>query len=229
LYHLLPGLVPLGCMLVLSSVMESRGLPAVLGFYLGAVLGVVPVQMGILWYQGWRRNGRLSLEGIVPPRKSVPAGRMVLLVIGLFLWSTLVFGFLGKWLNGLLLPAFGWMPATLRLISDDVSAFPRTIALATWSLGLVGVAWLAPYVEELYFRGFLLPRMPLSPVWAPAANAILFSAYHFWSPWQVLTRSLSVVPLAYAVQRNRSLWISVWTHCLLNTASMIAPLLLLLK
>jgi len=154
---------------------------------------------------------------------------MLLLVLSLFVWAVLVFALLGKWLNGALLPAFEWMPSTLRFVSDDVSAFPRGVALATWALGLVGVAWLAPFVEELYFRGFLLPRMPISPTWSPVANALLFSAYHFWSPWQVLTRTVAVAPLSYAVQKNRSIWVSVFTHCLLNTATMIAPVILLLK
>jgi membrane protease YdiL (CAAX protease family) len=185
--------------------------------------------MGILWYLGWKRNGRLSLQGVVLLRQRVPAGRMLLLVISLFVWATLVFLFLGKWLTGALLPAFEWMPSTLRFMTDDVSAFPRGVALATWTLGLVGAAWLAPFVEELYFRGFLLPRMPVSPTWSPVANAILFSAYHFWSPWQILTRTVAVAPMNFAVLKNRSIWVSVFTHCLLNTATTIGPLVLILN
>lgn len=228
-YHLLPGLAPLVCTLVLTPVMQAQGLPVAMALYLGAVLGVLPVQMGILWYLGWKRNGRLSLQGVVLLRERVPAGRMALVVFGLFVWATLVFGLLGKWLNGALLPAFQWMPATLRLLSDDFSAFPLGVALTAWGIGLVGCAWLAPFVEELYFRGFLLPRMPVSPTWSPVANAVLFSAYHFWSPWQILTRIVAIAPMNYAVQKNRSIWVSVFTHCLLNTATMIAPLLFILR
>lgn len=228
-YHLLPGLAPLAIMLVLAPIMEASGLPPLMGLYLGAVLGVVPVQLGILGYLGWKRNGRLSLEGVVLFRQRVSAGRMLILVASLFVWVILAYGLLGTWLNGALMSAFEWMPSSLRLVNDDLSAFPRGIALGTWALGLTGAAWLAPLVEELYFRGFLLPRMPGSPNWAAAANAFLFSAYHFWSPWQVLIRTVSIAPMNYVVQKNRSIWISVVTHCLLNTAMMIAPLVLILQ
>jgi membrane protease YdiL (CAAX protease family) len=227
--HLLPGLAPLACMLALAPAMAARGWPLAMGFYLGAFLGVLPVQLVILYYLGWRRNGRLSLLGVLCLRERVPAGRMLLLVLGLFLWATLIFMLLGTQLDGLLRPAFAWMPESLRLLSDDFSGFPLGVGLVTWAAGLVGTAWLAPLVEELYFRGFLLPRMPVAPGWAPLLNAVLFSAYHFWSPWQVLSRILMIAPMNYAVQRNRSLWVSVLTHCVLNTATMIAPLILLLK
>jgi membrane protease YdiL (CAAX protease family) len=45
----------------------------------------------------------------------------------------------------------------------------------------------------------------------------------------MLSRILMVAPMNYAVQKNRSLWVSVATHCVLNTATMIAPLVMLLK
>ena len=49
-----------------------------------------------------------------------------------------------------------------------------------------------PIVEELYFRGYLLPRMEWMGRWAPLVNVSLFSLYHFWSPWQILGRILGL-------------------------------------
>jgi hypothetical protein len=45
--------------------------------------------------------------------------------------------------------------------------------------GLVG-----PITEELYFRGFLLPRIDRYGIWAPVLNTFLFSIYHVWTPWR---------------------------------------------
>jgi membrane protease YdiL (CAAX protease family) len=216
-------------MLAVAPIMEPLGLPMALALYLGAFLGVLPVQLGILYYLGWRRNGRLSLKGVVLLRQRVSAGKMLLLVLGTLVWAALVFALLGSRLDGLLRPAFAWMPSFLRTASEDFSAFPRTVALVTWAVGVVGTAWLAPFVEELYFRGFLLPRMPVSSTSAALVHAALFSLYHFWSPWQVLTRIVAVTPMTYAVQKSRSIWVSVFTHLLLNTVAMSASLASILQ
>jgi membrane protease YdiL (CAAX protease family) len=82
-------------------------------------------------------------------------------------------------------------------------------------------------VEELYFRGYLLPRIPASKQWAPLINVLLFSLYHFFSPWQNVTRIVALIPFVYAVAWKRNIRIGMWAHCLMNTLGMI-PLLVLL-
>jgi uncharacterized protein len=73
-----------------------------------------------------------------------------------------------------------------------------------------------PIAEELYFRGFLLPRLsPLGP-WAPLLNAVLFSLYHLWLPWQNLSRILLILPLAYCVWWKRNLYLGILAHCAIN-------------
>jgi membrane protease YdiL (CAAX protease family) len=59
--------------------------------------------------------------------------------------------------------------------------------------------FVGPFVEELYFRGYLLPPMSQMGKRAPFVNSVLFSLYHFWSLWSLLTRVVGVTPLAYAV------------------------------
>jgi membrane protease YdiL (CAAX protease family) len=38
-------------------------------------------------------------------------------------------------------------------------------------------------VEEMYFRGYLLPRISRLGAWAPLVNTVLFSLYHLFTPW----------------------------------------------
>ena len=71
-------------------------------------------------------------------------------------------------------------------------------------------------MEELYFRGFLLLRLAWMKGWAPVAEAFLFTLYHFWSPWQLVTRFLAVLPLVYFVNRKRDIRIGIGAHWLLN-------------
>ena len=78
-----------------------------------------------------------------------------------------------------------------------------------------------PVVEELYFRGYLLPRMPWSQGWTPLINALLFSLYHFFSPWQNITRIVAFIPLVYAVSWKRNIYLSLFTHCTCTTLIML--------
>jgi membrane protease YdiL (CAAX protease family) len=85
-----------------------------------------------------------------------------------------------------------------------------------------------PMVEELYFRGYLLPRMSRFGRAAPLLNAVLFSLYHFWAPWQFLSRVAGVTPFAYGVWWKRNVYLGMTIHVLLNgigTATVVALIL----
>jgi CAAX protease family protein len=78
------------------------------------------------------------------------------------------------------------------------------------------VALLAPIVEELFFRGLLLPRMRKACGrfdWV--VNGTIFTAYHVHEPWVMPTTLLSgIFGQAYPAKRFRSIWISIVTHTL---------------
>ena len=66
---------------------------------------------------------------------------------------------------------------------------------------------LGPIVEELYFRGWLLPRLERFGRCAPVLNAALFSLYHVWAPWQVVSRFVAVLPFIGAVWLQRNVYL----------------------
>lgn len=80
----------------------------------------------------------------------------------------------------------GWWPQTWTIRLGTDGQYGRSALLLTAVLLLLGTVIVAPVVEELYFRGFLLPRMPqrLGP-WRVPAHAALFAGYHVWSPWLI--------------------------------------------
>jgi uncharacterized protein len=86
-----------------------------------------------------------------------------------------------------------------------------------------------PRVEELYFRGYLLPRMGHCGRWAPLVNTALFSLYHMWLPWEFFSRLAALLPAIYVVWWNRDLGVSVWVHVLLNSVGSIGLLVLALS
>jgi uncharacterized protein len=79
---------------------------------------------------------------------------------------------------------FGWLPAWFlgafadrcqravleRRVDIDIARLPGAQCLV------------GPIIEELYSRGYLLPRMEQFGRWSALANTVLFSVCHFW--WQ---------------------------------------------
>ena len=226
-YHLLPGVVILAGYVLITPFLRNAGLPSAMGISLIVLLVLIPLELGILYWQGKKRNGKFSLEGIVLNREKTPALQFALLTFAALFGAVLFFALLG-WLDKILLTLFAWLPNWF-FINEDMSVYSKTIQFVNW-LGIFLITGiLAPYVEELYFRGFLLPRMAWMKSWAPVAEAFLFALYHFWSPWQLVTRFLAVLPLVYIVNRKRDLRIGVAAHWLLNTIGSLELLIAVFK
>ena len=60
----------------------------------------------------------------------------------------------------------------------------------------------------------MLPRIDRLGRAAPVLNIVLFSLYHFWSPWQNLARIVGLLPWIYVVWRKRSVQL---VHVTANT------------
>ena len=113
---------------------------------------------------------------------------------------------------------FGWLPDwfVAPIPVDRIGDYsPGWIVTLAAYLAING--FLGPIVEELYFRGYLLPRMERMGRWAPLVNVTLFSLYHFWSPWQILARILGLGPTVYAVRWKQNVYLGMAVHCALNT------------
>jgi uncharacterized protein len=87
-----------------------------------------------------------------------------------------------------------------------------------WGLFALSVliALLSPVVEELFFRGLLLPRMRKvcgRGDWV--VNGTIFTAFHLHEPWVMPTTLLTgIFGQAYPAKRFRSIWISIAAHTL---------------
>jgi hypothetical protein len=213
-YHLLPGVVIVAGYALITPFLRNAGLPSAIGISLAVLLVLVPLELGILFWQGKKRNGRFSLEGIVLNREKTPRGAFVLWTLAALFGAVLSFA-LFSMLDKALLPLFAWLPDWF-FINEDLSVYSKNIQFVNWLAIFLLTGLLGPYVEELYFRGFLLPRMAWMKGWAPLAEAFLFALYHFWSPWQLVTRTLAVLPLVYIVNRKRDIRIGIGAHWLLN-------------
>ena len=218
LLHLLPGTIATAMYVFSVPVFTRLGYPSITALYLPMILVVILMELGYLLYHGQKKNGSLSLRGVVDFRQPVPWWLYIAFPLLILIWGILVTGLVSALDNLFLNRLFGWLPDwyALRNLLQIKEVYPRAAILVTAGGALILNRIVGPIVEELYFRGHLLPRLSRFGRSAPLLNVILFSLYHLWTPWMFLSRVILLVPMAYLVWWKRNIYIGIIAHCLLN-------------
>ena len=124
---------------------------------------------------------------------------------------------------------FGWWPQawTIRLGLD--AQYGDQALMITAVLLLIGSVLAAPIVEELYFRGFLLPRMPgRLGRWRIPAHVRCSLPTTCGRLGSSRREALAILPLAYVAVRTRDVRVGIVAHacstpptwsCCLRTSS----------
>ena len=216
--HLLPGIVLATIFYGAAPWLIRAGYPAIVSGMLGAVVAILGLELGWLLYQARQLTGRFSLSAVLPYRPGRFTWRKVLLVVGLWAWGLGVSFVLAGFKPQILQTLFWWMPgwATDPFPRDIAQTAGGTVLLVTGVVLLLFNVILGPLVEELYFRGYLLPRLHRFGIWAPLINISLFACYHFHKPWDLLTLIVILLPMGYAVWRARDIRIGIAVHIGLN-------------
>lgn len=110
---------------------------------------------------------------------------------------------------------------------EDLSVYSDGKLIATLVLQLLVLTLIGPIVEELFFRGFLLSRMKWLGNLGVLLNTLLFSLYHLWSPWLIVTRLVAMLPLYWVVYKKDSVKLAILVHCLCNFTDVVAILMVL--
>jgi uncharacterized protein len=215
LLHLLPGALATLVYVLSAGPLEAAGYPALAALLVAILVVIVPFELGVVVWAGRGERGLLSA---IPYREPMSARDWILLVPALLVAAIAGFGVLALLEPPIRDSLFGWLPGWFLdpIPTDAIGAY----SAQAWTITLIGYFLLnvfaGPIVEELYFRGYLLPRMEQFGRWAPLLNVVLFSLYHFWSPWQFLSRIAGVAPFAYGVWWKRNVYLGVAVHVLLN-------------
>ena len=217
--HLLPGGLMVAFYVLAGPVVRGLGFPSLMAIYLAIVFVLIPFEFGYLLYQA-RKNGT-SLGSVVLYREPVPRAQLVALVLGLLAWSGIFYVLIYPPLDEFFIAnVFFWLPDAFFL-AEDFASYSTAALVVTWTFGLVVNAIAGPVVEEVYFRGYLLPRISRFGTWAPLVNTVLFSVYHFFTPWQNVGRIVGLLPMVYAVWWKRSIYVSIGAHVLENVSVML--------
>jgi CAAX protease family protein len=214
---LVPGALVTVGYVVLAPVVETLGLPPIAALLVAIAVILIPIELGVLWRAGQGNEHRIW--SVVPYRRAMALTTWLWLVPVLIIAAFLGFGISMAFEPAVIDALFGWIPDWyVRPIDlDRVGDYSREAWLVTIAAYFALNAFLGPIVEELYFRGYLLPRMEWMGRWAPLVNVSLFSLYHFWSPWQIVGRILGLGPTVYAVRWKENVFLGMVVHCSLNT------------
>ncbi len=210
---------------MMVPVVEGWGFPPLFAGLLSIPFLLVPIMLGYLSWDAHRRTGSYHIRGAVSYTRTLPPARMALWVVGLILVGGVAFtvtdAVVGRRLVAelaLWLPAWYLAPTEL----DHIAAMP-TMQLVVFLGALVFFAGLvAPVIEELYFRGNLLPGLARFGIWAPLITTVLFTFYHLESLWESPARFAMVLPMVYAVWYTRSVRLGIYVHVALNVLSALA-------
>jgi membrane protease YdiL (CAAX protease family) len=216
-----PGALMTAGFILFAPIIDALGFPPIAALLSAIVLVLVPTELGVLWWAAHSEGA--GVGDLIPYRRGLPGREWAVLVPGLIVLAFLGFGLLQMVEPALIDRFFGWLPGwyVTPIQVDRIADYSRTAWIITLTAYLAINGVLGPIVEELYFRGYLLPRMERMGRWAPLVNVTLFSLYHFWSPWQVMARIVGLGPTVYAVRWKRNVYLGMIVHCALNVISVL--------
>ena len=176
----------------------------------------IPLELGILFCQGKKQNGVFSLEGVVLYRNAKPYW-LYFLIVPLLAYAALISVLIEPVSTFLTDTVFSALPDWfLDPSAEPEEGLSRVLLVVFLASKLIIDGFANPLVEELYFRGYLLPRIARFKAWAPLLNAGMFSMVHLWQPWNIPLLFLLVLPLYYLVWWRQNIYLSIIVHSLGN-------------
>ena len=217
--HLLPGIVFLAVLFLVTPLVKRWGLPAAIAGSLAILLGQLPLVLGILLYQSRKQTGHFSLRDVIAYRRPVPFWQYLIFVPLLCIWY---FQASSIWtsLQKDLFTNLPWLPRWLENPLPFIDQGPYSPLVTTIALvvALISSGIIAPIIEELYFRGFLLPRIDRLGAWAVLLNVSLFALHHLWTPLVNPGRILAWLPIVFIVWRKQNIYVGLYVHLITNLA-----------
>lgn len=215
LLHCFPGILIGIFYFLIRQPLQNSGYPSIFGLILAIAFVLVPVELGYLLLKGKQTTGRFTLDGLISYRKPIPWWQTIVWILIVLTLMGAIFTVMKPVDNALLENLFFWMPA---LDSGLDGSYSKTALILTYSIFIIFGVVVGPAVEELYFRGYLLPRIPLKN--SELFHSILFAAYHVWTPWMFFTRIIGMIPLIVAVKK-KNIYVGIIAHILLNTLDVV--------
>jgi membrane protease YdiL (CAAX protease family) len=222
--HLLPGIAVFGSYLLAAPLVTKLGAPQTAALLLAFMIVGMPLQLAIMKRHAMT-EGKTSIREMIAFRQPQPVWLTMVLVVAAFALSVgmlAVFPF-DRVSAGLADNLFWWLPAAARPSTAPLGL--GTLVLATLILQILIDGIVNPIVEEVYFRGFLLPRLSHLGWLAPLVSTALFTLAHLWQPHNYVTIFALVLPLTFITWWRKNIYVQLIAHCLANTIGAVMALL----
>jgi membrane protease YdiL (CAAX protease family) len=213
---LFPGILMGIFYFLIRQPVQNFGYPSIFALILAIIFVLVPVELGYLLLKGKQATGRYTLDGLISYRTPIPWWQYIIWVLIVLIAAAAIFTLLKPVDNILIEKLFFWMPT---LDSGLDGRYSKTALIVTYCVFLIFGVIVGPLVEELYFRGYLLARIPVKN--SELFHSFLFAVYHVWTPWMFITRTVAMLPLIIAVKK-KNIYIGIIAHILLNLFDVIA-------
>jgi membrane protease YdiL (CAAX protease family) len=216
--NLLPGLIFGGFFLLLSSVFVKHGLTGYLALLVSIPVCLAPIELGIMLFWSARFTGSRSLSQAIAYHRKGTVTEYIGLPLVLFLGVLLVSLVVGPISEYFAAHLRFWLPvwATQEAIITGLATSSPTLRSITLGIAVLLSGFVSPFVEEVYNRGFLLPRMEHWGWVAPVLNSLLFALQHFYVPENVPGIFVAFVPISYVVMVKKDWRIGFIAHSLCN-------------
>jgi len=218
---LIPGILALIFDIIAAPIVQQSGYPLFFTLVLANIIVLLPSELLILIYFGYKKNKRFSIKGIIPYRKSMPNKNLVLWIIILVAYGYVINMVIFP-ISGMLKKFLTWMPEVVFSAESDVitstnfQLYSSTVLITVLIATLLINAILIPIIEELYFRGYLLPRTSRFGKITAILNASLWAIYHIWAPWTIIANLIIFTPIAYVVMKKKDVRLSIFAHMIAN-------------
>ncbi|THV28611.1 CPBP family intramembrane glutamic endopeptidase [Glycomyces paridis] len=214
--HLVPGALIVAVYAFVSApLVRAIEYPPFMAWAIALAVVLFPILGGLLWL-GKKASGRYRLRGgaLRYTDRPVSRGKVTGMIVFCLLWMTVVSILLLPLDNLLYEHAFSWIQyeGTGDSATSYLNGYSQNMLLTTLLICGPFTGFLLPLIEEYYFRGFLLPRLPQLGAWAPVASTVLFSVYHFWAPWTVLSKLVFLFPGIWLAWKKEDIRISIGMH-----------------
>jgi len=213
IFHLYPGvLITLG-FIVFAPLFMRYGFPPQFGSLIAIAVVAVPLLLLHL-HRVKKQENKNRITDINGLTNKLPISRLIFYSLALIIFAFVIWGATQPLDAIITKKILSWLPSWYTV--QDFSGYAKDKIIITLIVNLVLNGFLAPYVEELYFRGYLLARMQSFGKYAFVVNTILFSLYHLWQAYVYLTLILSLMPMMWLVWKTKNLQLAILTHSLLN-------------
>jgi uncharacterized protein len=222
--HLFPGILITAIYVLITPFVQKAGFPSLMGLAISFLLVILPFELGYLFIQAKKNgNGKLSsiLMAVTLPKKKF----ISLIFVGIFICIIIATG--SSYIDNLIKNSFfQWLPDWYFYDTEFSKGYTKQALLITAIVRLFVDGIIIPYTEEIYFRGYLLPKIKGNKTSIPIIATVLFSLYHFWQPWNYPTLLIISGILVFSAWRFKNYKISLYIHLTINLLGSILFLLM---